>query len=155
MTLLCVGKADLTETENFMDNAKNKYKCLTNISHNGKTYAASVFIELTPVEAEVLLLSKAIEPVEGNAGLQNEMDAEELIKKQFETIELLDQELTASKKDLLTANTTINTLRADLNDANQKITAMSKELGVLKTESEKTVDAAPAPESKSKAKSGK
>lgn len=68
---------------------KNKYICKMLISHNRKDYPIGSKIELTPTDAMRLIESGAIETIDG-ASMIAEMEAQDMIKAQTETIKQLN-----------------------------------------------------------------
>lgn len=140
---------------------KKKYKCLINIDLDHKRYPEGSPIELSEIMAESLLLAKAIAPAGIDEQSVEEMEAEELINKQHETIEILNKELENALKArdeleraLLQAKATIQSnqkafesLQSEGEDLKSQMKNLFAELENLKSSNQPAVKTAPAKKS--------
>jgi septal ring factor EnvC (AmiA/AmiB activator) len=125
---------------------KKKYKCLINIDLDHKMHPEGSLIELSEIMAESLILAKAIAPAGIDEQSVEEMEAEELINKQHETIEILNKELENAfkardelERALLQAKATIQSnekafesLQIENSDLRNKVTEMVSVIEELK-----------------------
>jgi archaellum component FlaC len=128
---------------------KNKYITKMIVNLDGKKLPIGSPLELTPIAAKSLIAAKAIELVEGGVMLIDEMEAEELIGKQAETIRLLNESLDKALKAKDEIEGALLKSKAEFSDLNKKYEGSVSKINELQTkidelESQRQAKAKPA-----------